>query len=131
MSWLQATVTKKTTKQRQFECLALKFLAWFFYKFSKYGGDIKVLTRDLFSDYTDLFINSFSFKQPSKLSRLCLDFSSAEKKFNSLLENAFKTCSLTSGLGWQILQIWSKDGGIFIAKCWIVRFKIIFSEKQL
>ena len=37
----------------------LNFFAWFVYKYSKYGGHVKVLTRDFFCDYTDVFVIIF------------------------------------------------------------------------
>ena len=37
----------------------LKFFAWFVYKYSKYGGHVKVLTREFFCDYTDVFVIIF------------------------------------------------------------------------
>ena len=37
----------------------LKFVAWFVYKYSKFGSHVKVLTREFFCDYTDVFVIIF------------------------------------------------------------------------
>ena len=37
----------------------LIFFTWFVYKYSKFGGHVKVLTREFFCDYTDVFVIIF------------------------------------------------------------------------